>query len=304
MKLLPSLLGFLLVLAGLSRAGVAHATTTAVYDPSTGLVTVKGIAQTQTLTVPNAISGNFSFPISSIASANANIVALGTVTLDLQCAATLSVKLGDAIVGELPSTWSFVSGSYFAETAQTTGSVTESRITGYSTDTGFMTLLGEATQDFPTFDDLETTVQYSAPADSNPVGVVLKGVLVARASYSCGGVPVVTVGTVSNQPPVDFPLVTSADPQNVTTVTLVPSVPVLPPWGAGLLAMLLGGIALGGAQQTNEKRKYNVPLQQRVHAKVGTSPRACAPAPQRGLWPLRRCGDKGSCTLDTPNTPE
>jgi hypothetical protein len=70
-------------------------------------------------------------------------------------------------------------------------------------------------------------------------------VLVARAAYTCGTTPVVTIGTLASQPTINFPLITSAaDPQNVTTVIAATPAPAVPAWGAGLLGVLLAGFAL------------------------------------------------------------
>ncbi len=251
MKWQPSLAAFLIGLAGLASASVAHASTTAVYNPATGLVTVQGIAVSQTLTITNVPIGLLTLPTGN--------PLFGTVSLTMQCAAsTVSIKVGDAILGELPSTWSYFTGSYLVEGTATTGTVSE---TPYSqaaypgspsatTDTGFAATFGEATADFPASQypsgaDLQTTVEYAVPGSPSPVGVVLKGVLVARAAYNCSGTPVVTIGTLSTQPALSFPsIISAADPENVTTVTLIPAAPALPAWGPWLLATLLAGVAL------------------------------------------------------------
>ena len=238
MKLQPSFFASLLVLAGISSASVANAATTAVYNPTTGLVTVQGIAETQTVTTTAPGSGTFVYT-------NTNLP-YGAATFNLQCGGTISVKIGDAILGELPSSWSFSSGSYVVEGSSVTGSGTEISAPGYTTDTGFVSTLGEATTDFSAVSDLQTTVQYAVPAAfGSPVGIALKGVLVARAAYTCGTTPVVTIGTLASQPTINFPLITSAaDPQNVTTVIAATPAPAVPAWGAGLLGVLLAGFAL------------------------------------------------------------
>lgn len=238
MKLGPSLAASFVVLAGLASANVARGATTAVYNPATGLVTVSGIAVTETVSTP-APAGTFTF--------NTGVPLYGTVTLNLQCAANLSIKIGDAILGELPAGWTLSSGSYVVEGTTTTGTISETPQTAGSptvtTDPGFVATLGEATTDFSSETDLVTTVQYAVPSSPSPVGVALKGVLVARASYTCNGSPVVTIGTLSTQPAPNFPAVTStADPTNVTIVTALPAAPALPPWGPWLLAASLAGV--------------------------------------------------------------
>jgi hypothetical protein len=232
MKLRPSRFASLIALAGILSASVARATTTAAYDPATHLVTVRGTAVTQTVTVTAAAAGAFSF----------TDAACGTVALNLQCGGSISVKCGDAILGEVPNGWTFSSGTYVAEVSQFTGNVLSSAAPGFTTDPGFVSLLGQADRDFTTQDDLQTIAEYSAPG--NPVGVVLKGILVARAAYTCNGSPVVTIGTLSSQPPLDFTQIASTDPLHATTVTLAPAAPALPPWGAALLAALLASVAL------------------------------------------------------------
>jgi ABC-type amino acid transport substrate-binding protein len=226
-----SLSTFLIVLAGLSSVSLAHATT-AVFDPTTHQVVVQGIAKTKTITVSAADAGPFSF----------TDVDCGTITLNLQCGGSISVKCGDPVLGEVPNGWTFSSGSYVAEISQVTGNVLSSAAPGYVTDPGFVSLLGQADRDFPTLDHLQTTAEYSAPG--NPVGVVLKGILVARAAYTCNGLPVVTIGQLSSQPPLDFTQIASTDPLHSATVTLATAMPALPPWGAGLLAALLASVAL------------------------------------------------------------
>ncbi len=256
MKPRPALSAALVLPAALFSAGLARAATTAVYNPATGRVTVQGTAVSQTVTVTAPAAGTFSF--------NTNNPLFGTVTLDVQCAATLSVKIGDTILGELPSTWSLYGGSYVVAGSQTTGTVSESSFPGfpaYPTDPGFVATLGQATADFPASQypngaALQTTVVYTAPG--NPVGVVLKGILVARAAYTCGGTPVVTLGTLGTQPPLDFTQISSSDPPYTTAVTLLPAVPATTPWATGLLAMMLvAGAAVGRVQERNRLRAFS-----------------------------------------------
>jgi hypothetical protein len=104
-----------------------------------------------------------------------------------------------------------------------------------------VSLLGQADHDFTTVDFLQTTAEYSAPG--NPIGVVLKGILVARAAYTCSGSPVTTIGQLSGQPALDFTQISSTDPTHSATVTATPAAPALPSWAATLLATLLAGAA-------------------------------------------------------------
>jgi hypothetical protein len=233
MRLRPSLSAFLAVLAVLASARLASATTTASYNPGTQLVTVRGTAMTKTVAVTAAGAGPSSFTDPNC----------GTITLNLQCGGAISIKCGDAVLGEVPSGWAFSSGSYIAEVSQVTGSVLSSAAPGYVTDPGFVSLLGQADRDFSTVDFLQTTAEYAA--SGNPVGVVLKGILVARAAYACNGLPVVTVGQLSGQPALDFTQIASTDPLHSATVTLATATPTLPSsWGPGLLATLLATVAL------------------------------------------------------------
>jgi ABC-type amino acid transport substrate-binding protein len=239
MTLRPSLVAFSIVLAGLSRASLARATT-AVFDPATHFVTVRGIAMTKTVTVTAAGAGPFSFTDPDC----------GTIALDLQCGGSITVKCGDPVLGEVPEGWTFSSGTYVAETSHITGSVLSSPAPGYVTDSGFVSLLGQADHDFSSVDFLQTTAQYATPG--NPVGVVLKGILVARAAYACAGIPVVTLGQLSGQPALDFTQVASTDAQHSATVTPTPAAPALPRWGTGLLAVFLLGVGLALGRNTRK----------------------------------------------------